>query len=879
MSNPSAGTITFLCIDIQARVQAVHTRSTSLSLDHYTTILNQAINACGGSIFKFSDGSVYTAFPSAQAAVSAALASYWTMYTQSWGDTDMPFVHMALHTGPAGRYNTTYVGPTFNHAVSLLAACRNGQILLSRETYEQIATLPTGTEIQDIGERRLKDLTRPEHIYQLLPHHRPPDVELSVEPDPFPINLPVLPSPLIGRDREVNELRSRLRSPHIRLLTLLGSSGTGKTRLSLQLAVEMASEFVDGVYFVPLAPIGSATLVDSAIAQALDLRETGERPLHHAIIEHLRNRQVLLILDNFEQLTDAAPVIESLLNDAPDIKILITSQASIGISSEYVFPVPPLALPDLHQLPPLDQLTGFPSIALFLMRAQVVKHDFALTVQNATSLAELCVRLSGIPLAIELMAAYADLFTPQEMLDQMSKRLAEATTSHGDELTHKQILNEVLKWSFDLLDPSEQTLLARMGVFSGGATLEAAIAVSDDVEADTAESPPARPVFDVLQSLFHKNLLVQEQWLSNEPRYVMLDMIHHFAEEQLQRYNEFARLRDAHANYCISLAEQGEAGLTGAQQEHWLKRLEDDIHNLRAALVWMLDRNKVEQSLRLSGLLWRFWYIRGYLSEGRRWLTLALNSSQGEPSQVHIKALSGASVLSFIQGDYQKAMDYAEQHLRLVRTLGDTKGTANALNNLGVMAVEQGEFARAIPLLAENLDLRRELDDTWGIAAALNNLGRAAEGEQDYERAETYYAESISLFRHLSDKSNTVNPLSNLGWLALLREQLDEARDMLTESLQLAYELGYQEGIATSIQGLAHLASLDGHRVKAARLLGVVDKMHRECDIQLSPLDSSRYQITCQTIQSRVDEATYATAWAEGQTLSLDHVVQGILNV
>jgi predicted ATPase/class 3 adenylate cyclase len=869
--------ITFLCIDVQARSQVFAASATDSSLDHYTTILYQAIHACGGTVFKYGDGSVYTAFPTAQAALAAALASYWTMHTQSWGETAAPQVHMALHTGPAGRYSTTYVGPTFNHAVSLLAACRSGQILLSSETHDQIGGLLAGAELRDLGERRLKDLTRPEHIFQLIPHHRPDDLALGAEPVPFPINLPVLPSPLIGRDREVAEIRGILRKPAVRLLTLLGSSGTGKTRLSLQLAVEMAGELDDGVCFVPLAPVGSAALVASAIAQALDIKETGDRPLVEALHVYFGPRQLLLILDNFEQLLEAAALIEELLAAAPRLKILLTSQAKLGLIDEHVFPVPPLALPDPARLPPLDRLMSYPSIALFLVRAQVVQPDFTLTAENAATVAELCVRLGGIPLAIELVAAYRNLFAPDEMLAQITQRLAAAREHSDTELTHKQTLHEVLGWSYALLGAAEQALLARMGVFEGGCTLESAEAVAAELEIENDDSHE-HAILNLLTSLLHKNLLVQEEWLSAEPRYVMLDMIHQFAQARLGERGEADTFRRAHAAYCLTLAEQGEAGLTGAEQDVWLKRLEDDMHNLRAALGWSVEQHQIETALRLSGSLWRFWYIRGYLSEGRRWLTTALASSSAAPSALHTKALTGASVLSFIQGDYPQARTFAEQNLALFRALGDNRGIANTLSNLGAMIVERSNYAEAKPLLAESLQLRRALGDTWGIAAALNNLARALEGEGDYAQAEALYTESLELFRTMADKSNSVNPTANLGWMTLARGQYERAQMYFKESLQASQELGYQEGIASALQGFAHLAAVAGRIVQAARLIGVVDRIYQQSDIHLPPLEQARYTRTIEAIHAQLDEAAYATAWAEGQTLALDQIVGTILS-
>ncbi len=872
MADPAAGMITLLLIEMKSSSNQPVLSDLGEALTHYTTLLHQAIRACGGTIFKSDSDSVYAAFPTAPAALSAALAAYWTLSINPWPDMSPPEVRMALHTGPTGRYSATYMGATFNHAVSLLAACHNGQILLSRVTYDLIGGhIPPGTELRDLGEHRLRDLTRPEHIFQLVTRHRPASLPLSINLTHFPVNLPMLPTPLIGRDREVAEIRGMLRHPDVSLLTLLGSSGTGKTRLSLQVAVEIAGEFDDGVYFVPLAPVGSPLLVASAIAQALGIKEVGDQPLVETLHAYLADRQTLLILDNFEQLLNSAPLVGGLLAAAPRLKVLVTSQLRLELAGELAFPVPPLALPDPAHLPSLALLMQYPSIALFYERAQVVQPDFTLTPENAVTVAELCVCLGGVPLAIELVAAYGDRFAPDEMLAQIRERLAGAAKRIGGELTHKQMLHEVLGWNYALLDADEQALLARMGIFEGGCTLEAAAVVCN---------PQGDLAIDILRGvalLLHKNLLVQEEWSGDEPRYMMLDMIHQFARRRLAERGEADALHRWHAAHFLALAEQGEAGLTGPQQEVWLKRLEEDLHNLRAALEWSIEPSELETAVRLSGSLWRFWYIRGYLSEGRRWLTAALVDSAPVPAPLRTKALTGASVLSFLQGDYAQARRFAEENLALFRALGDKRGIANTLSNLGAMANEQEDYARAKQLLTESLDLRREIGDTWGIAVALNNLAMAVEGEGDYAQAAALYAESLARFQELSDKSSIATLTANLGWMTLAQGYVERAAQFFKESLGLSQELGYKEGIASSLEGCAQLAAVERRPVQAARLVGVVERIYEQSDIRPPPIERARHTRTVDAIRAQINDAAFTAALAEGQAMSVEQAISFIL--
>lgn len=870
MANQPDGLVTFLFIDVAGD----HMDSTQLQhgmLDHYQAILRQAVKGCGGVIFRISGDSVYAAFSAAPAALAAALAVYWTMHTKAWEDVAPPRMRMILHSGPANRHSSVYVGPALNHAASLLAACRNDQILISHITADLVGEhLPPRTELRNLGTHRLKDLTRTEQIFQLIPPNQP--AELSSFPliDTLSANLPVLATPLIGRDREVAEIRDILRQPDVRILTLLGSSGTGKTRLSLQVSIELISEFDDGVYFVPLAPVGTPILVASTIAHALNVQEAADQPLLATLQGYLRERNLLLILDNFEQLLAAAPLLESLLNAAPRLKVMVTTQARLGIAHEYVFPVPPLALPDPLRLPALDQLANFASIALFLERAQVVRPDFALSNENAVTLAELCVALGGLPLSIELAAAHTDQFTPAEMLDQITKRLMAIRQRFRAEPTHKQVLYEVLDWSYRLLGADEQRLLARLGIFEGGCTLDAVDAVCN---------PNADLDIDVLSAtalLIDKNLLVQEEWLNDEPRYMMLDMIHQYALARLADDHETDLLRQSHALYNLRMAEMGETELTGANQEVWLKRLEGEIHNLRAALEWSRARDDYESLARLSGSLWRFWLVYGYLSEGRRWLEESL-ANNGQPPEVRAKALNGAGVLAFMQGDYMQAKQYAEANLHIRRDLGDKRGMAGILCNLGSMMIEHEEDAQGRAFLIESLALYRELGDDWGAAIALNNLGRSIENEGDLAQAEALYTEGLAKFRALADKGNTANLLDSLGWVVLAQGNYERAQPLFEEGLSLARDLGYKEGIAGCLLAFAYIAAAQTQPLRAARFVGVFDGIFVSAGMLLPPSEQARRARVVDAIHKQIDEAAFASARDEGCAMAVEHAIDLVL--
>src|SRR5437763_17100 len=544
------------------------------------------------------------------------------------------------------------------------------------------------------------------------------------------MHLPAQLTPLIGGEQEVAAVYALLQRPGVRLLTLTGTGGVGKTRLSLQVATDLLDDFADGVCFVPLAPVGDPELVVATIAQALGIKEVGERPLPDLLQAALRDQR-LLLLDNFEQVVAAAAGLADLLASCPGLKMLVTSRAVLHLHGEYEFPVPPLALPDLTTLP--QSLSQNAAVALFLERARAVKPDFELTPANTRAIAEICVRLDGLPLAIELAAARVKLLPPQALLARLEHRLQVLTGGARDVPARQQTLRNLLAWSYDLLDGKQQQLFGRLSVFVGGCTLEAVEGLY------TALGDLPADVLDGVTSLIDKSLLRQTEQEGEEPRLLMLETIREYGLEALAASGEMESTRRAHATYYLALADLAELELGGPQQGVWLDRLEREHDNLRAALQWTIEQGEaggsMEMALRLGGALRRFWWGRGHWSEGRNFLERALATGLADtwidPS-VRAKALLAASNLIFVQSDYERAKVLSEESLALYRELEDRHGIAYSLYRLGNVAWVRGDTAAARSLIGEALALFREVDDKEYIAYSLFSLGLFASSQGEY---------------------------------------------------------------------------------------------------------------------------------------------------
>jgi predicted ATPase/DNA-binding SARP family transcriptional activator len=615
-------------------------------------------------------------------------------------------------------------------------------------------------------------------------------------------NMPVLRTSFIGREREVLEVRRLLAMTA--LLTLTGAGGCGKTRLALEVAGDLVGAYQDGVWLVELAPLSEEALVPQAVARVLGVREQPGRPLTSTLVDALKNKEMLLVLDNCEHLVDAcAHLVETLLLSCPRLRVLATSREALNIAAETTWLVPSLSLPDPLRQPTAGELEGYGSARLFVERARHRRTGFTPGPRNAGAVADICRRLEGMPLAIELAAARVGVLSVEQISERLEDSLKLLTGGGRTKDLRHQTLRGTLDWSYELLDEPERDLFGRLSVFAGGWTLEASEAVG-------LGSGIGGEVLILIFRLVDKSLVMAEAIGDGGMRYRLLEPVRQYAREKLEASGEAGAVRCRHADFFVRLAEEAEPELTGAQQRVWLDRLEAELDNLRTALGWSFEGGEPEVGLRLAGALWWFCYLRGHYGEGRVWLEGALAASEDSPAPLRAKALTGAGVLAFLQCEYGLATAQLEEGLALWRDLGDERGVASALQILGSVAREQGRYARAQALHEESLSLWQRLGDEWGIARSLNYLGFVAWLREDHERATALCAEALGLYRGLGDAEGIAWSLISLGAVAQYRGDLGRSEALLEESLSLSREAGYREDVAWSLNELGIVAHRRG---------------------------------------------------------------------
>jgi predicted ATPase/class 3 adenylate cyclase len=803
------GTVTFLFTDLESSVKLweQYPEAMRLALPRHDALVGHAVEAHGGQVFKTVGDAFYTAFSTPPDAVAAALEAQRALDTEPWPETGPLRMRVALHTGVAQLRGDDYFGAPLNRVARLLEAGHGGQVLLSSATQELVRDhLPDGVSLRDLGEHRLRDLARPERVYQLLHPDHPDTFPPLRGLDAGPHNLPVQPTPLIGREREVATLQQMLRRAEVRLVTLTGPGGTGKTRLALQVGADLLEEFGDGVFFVDLAPIRDPGLVASTVAQTLGVRETGGASLVESLKRYLREKQLLLVLDNFEQVLDAAPTVAELLGAARRLKVLVTSRAVLRVRGEQEFPVPPLALPDPRRLPPVEALSQYAAVELFIQRAVNARADFTVTNENAPAVAEICHRLDGLPLAIELAAARVRLLPPQAMLARLESRLKLLTGGARDLPARQQTLRNTIAWSYDLLGEAEKRLFGRLSMFVGGCTLEAAEAVGN------IEGELQIPVLDGVASLLDQSLLWQiESEIrtagGGEARFVMLETIREFGLERLEERGEAEAVRRQHARYFLRLAEEAARGNRGPALRESLDRVEAEHDNLRAALMWShQEPTGGDTEQRLVAALGLFWDHRGYWREKEQWLEGAL--ARGRPGvQCPPSGEDDREPLA-TWGQLLLAADRYEESIAIWRQLGDTRWLARALASWG--------NHRSVAACEEAVSLFRELGDRWDLVTALYFLGNAALAEGHYPQARSHYEESLALARELGGQEWLAWPLSGLGDLARELGEYEAARSYYEETIALRREYG-DAWLPHFLNGLGEVASAQGNLAEAGQ--------------------------------------------------------------
>ena len=827
------GTLTFAFTDIEGSTKlaaALGDERWTAVLERHQQILRECFTSRGGVEVATEGDSFFVVFPSAPGAVAAAVAAQQRIVAEPWPDDAGIRVRMGLHTGEGTLGADNYVGLDVHRAARVAAAGHGGQVLISaatRSLAEQ--SLPEGVTFRDLGEHRLKDLAMPERLSMLIVPGCPTEFPPLRTVDAVPNNLPLQLTSFIGRETEVAEA-SRLLRDGSRLVTMTGPGGTGKSRLSLQVAAEVSDSFRDGVFFVPLATVSDPGLVPSAIAQALQIPVSGNQPVEDRLRDWLKGKRLLLVLDNFEQILPAGSLVADLLRSEESIRMLVTSRAPLRLYGEREYPVPSLRLPKRLPDDP-ERLSQYEAVRLFIERAVAVRPDFQVTNENAPSVAMICSRLDGLPLAIELAAARIKVLSPQAILPRLAKSLDLLSSGARDLPERQRTLRGAITWSWDLLSDGHRRLFCRFSVFVGGARLEQAEAVcGPDLDAD---------VLDGLSELVDQSLLRQSEEPDGEPRFWMLATIREYAVERLAESGAEATVRRRHAEAYAQLAERAEPELTGANQNDWLGRLEREHDNIRAAIEWAIAAGEADLALRLVAAPWRFWQFRGHLREaaGRQAAALAMAGATDVDAGVRYRALEAAGGIQYWLGDLGAANRLYRESLEIARRSDDRPHVAEALYNLAFTGEGDNPFAlmskEGRQPIEEALAIWRELGDRAGIGRALWALGNADGYAENFDGAEAEFREALAIFRELGDRYYIGWSLFEIGLVLGRRGRWEEAVSPLTEALQVLSDADDMSAATLILASLSWGAYLLGQLEPAFTIAGAASRLERETGVGL----------------------------------------------
>jgi predicted ATPase/class 3 adenylate cyclase len=864
-----AGTVTLLFADMEGSTRALEQlgdRYTHL-LDTYRRVLGGSFAAGGGREVDLQGDQIFVAFPRARDAVLAAVAAQLALASQEWPEGAVVRARIGLHTGEPLLTPAGYVGMDVHSAARICAVAWGGQILISQTTRDLVGDdLPEGIGLRDLGAHRLKDLTHPQRLYQVdasgLAGDFPPLRSLDV----LRHNLPIQLTSFIGREGEKAEVMALL--ARTRVLTLTGAGGAGKTRLALQVAVDVIEEFADGVWLADFTPISDPALVPQTLALAVGLREYGGRPIVEVLGDHLRHRQALLILDNCEHLVEsAAELVTALLRTCPRVRVLATSRERLGVPGEVGWPVPPLSLPDPRARPPIESLPAYEAVQLFLERAAAAAPSFALTPQNAEAVAAICHRLDGIPLAVELAAARVAALSPQQIAARLDDRFRLLRGSSRKEDRH-QTLWATLDWSYDLLTNEERACFRRVAVFGGSFSLEAAEAVGPDGVIDRSD------VLDLITRLVDKSLITVERDAKGEVRYRILETIREYGRARLRQEDDEDAALARHLTFFQELVDQTETAFQGPEEAAALDRIEREHDNIRGALEFGIASDS-GPALALAASLSRFWHVRGHISEGVRWLDQTLARSGDAAPADRAKALALRGYLAALQGEYGKAQGFLDQSLALSRAAGDRRGVATALEALGNVAAMAGDFAAARSHTEESLEIFRDLEDVQHVHFILADLGHTIWHGGDLEDAQGVL-EDLLRTATLGAQSRLM-ALWTLGLIARDRRDHVGARRFFGEAMAVGRATGEIRYTAHLLEAFAWLDAEEDPR-RAALLLGAAEALRERINYPLPRSHREDYDRPAAIVIRAIGEAGFRAAKTDGRALTLEEAAKAALS-
>lgn len=907
------GTVTFLFSDLEgsSRLWERHPDAMKGTLARHDALLRNAVETNGGHIVKTTGDGCHAVFAATMNGLRAALAAQQALVAEAWTaiHPHRLNVRMGLHTGEAEPRAGDYYGTSVNRAARVMAAAHGGQALVSAATALLVRDdLPDGVTLLDLGEHRLKDLSRPERIYQLahptLPVHFPPIHSL----DAYPNNLPIQLTSFIGRARELAEARDLLGGT--RLLTMTGSGGTGKTRLSLQLASELLPSFADGAWLVELAPLDSADRIVQVVAAVFDLRDVPGVPLHTTVTDYLRAKRLLLLLDNAEHLINpTAQLVDHLLHHCPNVKIIVSSREGLGISGEVSYHVPSLSLPDAGTPTP-ESLLPCEAVQLFAERAIAVNARFSVTTTNAPAVAQVCQRLDGIPLALELAAARVKVFSAEQIAARLNDSFRLLTGGSRTALPRQQTLRAMIDWSYDLLSEPEQALLRQLSVFAGGWTFEAAEAVCADLD-----------VLELLPQLVNKSLVLADE-PQGQVRYRLLETIRQYARDRLLEAGESAAVRNRHLDYFLILSREAEDGMRGTAAYAWYERLQPEIDNLQAATDWAQEARPEDSLFLATNYIYRLGPFLISAQHKIEWLKMmvervrSLSPVEGAAANyrqyVMARALTQLGAFELAIGNHRLTAQWAGEAVLLARDGGDKFLLFNAVQIAMVGSRFAGDTSSVRAYVEETCGLIEEMgDDLWRVVALLMllnlanldgdqaarkriheearqwtkkpshpafwtvflGLGEDARGLRDFDLARSYYEAGAAIASRMKNRLGVVGMQSNLVHIAREQGRLQEARAGYRQTIVFWHNLGHRAAVAHQLESIAFLERADGRYTRAARLLGAAEALRGMLHQPMTAQERLEYEREVAALQQQLTATEFAARWADGRAMSIERAI------